>query len=73
MIERKGDEKDVPTIVKKSVKIVETKKAAEITNEPDVSNDDGGLLSEDVIMANRRKLAEKLAGGTAGKKKTDLK
>lgn len=59
MIERKGD-KDVPP--KKTVKIVETKKE-EVVNE----NTNG--LSEDKILANRRKLAEKLSG----KKKVDTK
>lgn len=70
MIERKGD--DVPAAAKKTVKIVEMKKAAEMEDGDAASNGDGGL-SEDVIMANRRKLAEKLAGNSAGKKKTDLK
>lgn len=58
MIERKGD-KDVPA--KKSVKIVEAKK------EEYVPEENG--INEDVIAANRRKMAEKLSG----KKKADTK
>lgn len=54
MIERKGD-KSVPP--KKVVKIVEAKKSEEVIEE--TSND---ALNEDVLMANRRKLAEKLSG-----------
>lgn len=61
MIERK-DGKDV-TPPKKNVKIVESK--IEEIEEPD-SN---GGLSEDVLISNRRKLAEKLSG----KKKADSK
>lgn len=60
MIERKGD-KEVPA--KKSVKIVEVKKE----EEEYVPEENG--FTEDVIAANRRKLAEKLAG----KKKGDSK
>lgn len=64
MITRKGDEKED----KKKVKIVETIKSNELLNEE--MNDDGysptGGLDEDTILANRRKLAEKLSG----KKKT---
>lgn len=59
MIERKGD-KDAPP--KKTVKIVEAKK------EEMVDESTNGL-SEDKILANRRKLAEKLLG----KKKVDTK
>lgn len=58
MIERKGD-KQPP---KKQVKIVEAKR-----EESDDEEQNG--LSEDVILANRRKLAEKLAG----KKKVEIK
>lgn len=58
MIERKGDEKDV----KKSVKIVEIKEDI-IEKE-----DDDQFEKEDQILANRRKLAEKLS-----KKKGDTK
>lgn len=58
MIERKGD-KDVST--KKSVKIVEAKR------EEYVPEENG--INEEVIVANRRKMAEKLAG----KKKADIK
>lgn len=57
MIERKDGKDMAPP--KKNVKIVEVK----VEEEPDTN--DG--LSEDVIIANRRKLAEKLSG----KKKTD--
>lgn len=59
MIERKGD-KDAPP--KKTVKIVEAKKE-------EVVDEDTNGLSEDKILANRRKLAEKLQG----KKKVDTK
>lgn len=58
MIERKGDEKDV----KKSVKIVDIKEET-----VDDRNDDQ-VDKEDQILANRRKLAEKLS-----KKKVDTK
>lgn len=61
MIERK-DGKDVAP-PKKNVKIVEAK--VEIIEEPETSNG----LSEDVLLVNRRKLAEKLSG----KKKADSK
>lgn len=54
MIERKGDKSMPP---KKMVKIIEAKKAEEIIE--DAAND---ALSEDILMANRRKLAEKLTG-----------
>lgn len=57
MIERKDGKDMAPP--KKNVKIVEVK----VEEEPDTN--DG--LSEDVIIANRRKLAEKLSG----KKKAD--
>lgn len=57
MIERKGDEKDV----KKSVKIVDIK-------EDIVEKDDDQFEKEDQILANRKKLAEKLS-----KKKVDTK
>lgn len=57
MIERKDGKDMAPP--KKNVKIVEVK----VEEEPDTN--DG--LSEDVIIANRRKLAEKLSG----KKKVD--
>lgn len=50
MIERKGDEKE-----KKSVKIVEAKR--DVVEE--TMDDDEGI-AEDLILANRRKLAEKL-------------
>lgn len=59
MIERKGDEKEQ----KKSVKIVEAKK--ELPSPPSSPN---GLDSE-TILANRKRLAEKLQG----KKKTEIK
>lgn len=52
MIERKDGKDMAPP--KKNVKIVEVK----VEEEPDTN--DG--LSEDVIMSNRRKLAEKLSG-----------
>lgn len=61
MIERKDGKPVGPP--KKVVKIVEAK--VEADEEPD-SN---GGLSEDVLLANRRKLAEKLSG----KKKVDSK
>lgn len=61
MIERKDGKDMAPP--KKIVKIVEAKVESE--EEPD-SN---GGLSEDVLMMNRRKLAEKLSG----KKKADSK
>lgn len=57
MIERKGDEKDV----KKSVKIVDIK-------EEIIEKDDDQFEKEDQILANRKKLAEKLS-----KKKVDTK
>lgn len=60
MIERKGDEKEV---TKKSVKIVEAQKF-----EPEPIIADNDLLAEDLIVANRKKLAEKLI-----KKKGDSK
>lgn len=59
MIERRGGEKDAPP--KKTVKIVEAKKEE---YEPEENG-----LSEDVIAANRRKLAEKLAGKKKGESK----
>lgn len=61
MIERK-DGKDVAP-PKKIVKIVEAKVQS------DEEADSNGGLSEDVIMMNRRKMAEKLSG----KKKADSK
>lgn len=61
MIERKDGKDMAPP--KKNVKIVEVK--VESAAEPDTN----GGLSEDVIMSNRRKLAEKLSG----KKKADSK
>lgn len=69
MIERKGDEKEM---IKKTVKIVETKKPETLNDNNDNYGDGNGGLSEDILMANRRKLAEKLAGG-GGKKKIDAK
>lgn len=60
MIERKGD-KDAPP--KKTVKIVEARKEIEVEEE----STNG--MSEEVIIANRRKLAEKLSG----KKKAENK
>lgn len=60
MIERKGDKDAAPP--KKIVKIVEAKKEEII--EPEMNG-----LNEDVIAANRRRLAEKLSG----KKKADSK
>lgn len=57
MIERKGGDKQAPP--KKQVKIVEEKPEEKVPDSP-------SGLSEDVIIANRRKLAEKLSG----KKKT---
>lgn len=62
MIERKDGKSVVPP--KKNVKIVEAK--VEVAEEE--TNTNGGL-SEDVLLANRRKLAEKLSG----KKKADSK
>lgn len=59
MIERKGD-KDAPP--KKTVKIVEAKKE-------EIGDENTNGLSEDKILANRRKLAEKLLG----KKKVEIK
>lgn len=59
MIERKGGDKQAPP--KKSVKIVEEQPEEKLTPP------ENGQLSEDVLIANRRKLAEKLAGN---KKKT---
>lgn len=59
MIERKGDEKEQ----KKSVKIVEAKK--EMPSPPSSPNG----LDADMILANRKRLAEKLQG----KKKTEVK
>lgn len=56
MIERKGDEK-----VKKSVKIVENKYEETVVPDQDA-------ISEEEILANRRKLAEKLS-----KKKVETK
>lgn len=61
MIERKDGKDMAPP--KKIVKIVEAKV------EPEEEDDSNGGLSEDVIMMNRRKLAEKLSG----KKKADSK
>lgn len=59
MIQRKGD-KDAPP--KKTVKIVEAKK-------DEIADENTNGLSENKIMANRRKMAEKLLG----KKKVDTK
>lgn len=59
MIERKGGEKDVPP--KKSVKIVEAKK------EEYVPEENG---ADDLIAANRKKLAEKMSSKG---KKADIK
>lgn len=59
MIERKND-KDAPP--KKTVKIVDVKKE-------EIANENTNGLSEDKILTNRRKLAEKLLG----KKKVDTK
>lgn len=61
MIERKDGKDMAPP--KKNVKIVEVK-----MDTPEEANTNDGL-SEDVIIANRRKLAEKLSG----KKKADSK
>lgn len=61
MIERKDGKVMAPP--KKTVKIVEAK------IEPEEEPDSNGGLSEDVILMNRRKLAEKLSG----KKKADSK
>ncbi len=63
MIERKGDEKDA----KKSVKIVDIKE------EVAVDNDDDQFEKEDQILANRRKLAEKLSKKKVDTKKVDTK
>lgn len=60
MIERKGDKEAPP---KKTVKIVEAKREIEVEEE----RTNG--MSEEVIIANRRKLAEKLSG----KKKAENK
>lgn len=59
MITRRGD-KDAPP--KKTVKIVEAKKEG-------IADENTNGLSEDKILANRRKMAEKLLG----KKKVDSK
>lgn len=61
MIERKGDKDTAPP--KKVVKIIDAR------NEDIVEQVTNGGLSEDVILANRKKLADKLAG----KKKADTK
>lgn len=58
MIERKGGEKQAPQ-PKKSVKIFEEKPEQEIQSNNLSQND---MLNEDVLIANRRKLAEKLSG-----------
>lgn len=61
MIERKGDKDAAPP--KKVVKIVEAQKEQVV----EARGDDGA--NEDVIMANRKKMLEKLSG----KKKADSK
>lgn len=61
MIERKDGKSMAP--LKKVVKIVEAK--VESVEEPE----DNGGLTEDVLIANRRKLIEKMSG----KKKADSK
>lgn len=61
MIERKGDKDAAPP--KKVVKIVEVQKEQVV----EARGDDGA--NEDVIMANRKKMLEKLSG----KKKADSK
>lgn len=61
MIERKDGRDVAPP--KKNVKIVETK--LEAVEEPELNNG----MREDVLLANRRKMAEKLSG----KKKADSK
>ncbi|CAO1441202.1 unnamed protein product [Diamesa serratosioi] len=65
MIERKGEEKPV---TKKSVKIVEAKKEDPIIEDKENEN----FMNDDVIMANRKKLADKLkkGGKTAEKQKS---
>lgn len=65
MIERKGEEKPM---TKKSVKIVEAKKEDPIMED----KENGNFMNDDVIMANRKKLADKLkkGGKTAEKQKS---
>lgn len=53
MIERKGDKSSAPP--KKMVKIVEA-------NKEEYFEETSNGLSEDILMANRKKLAEKLSG-----------
>lgn len=53
MIERKGDKSSAPP--KKMVKIVEA-------NKEEYFDETSNGLSEDILMANRKKLAEKLLG-----------
>lgn len=53
MIERKGDKNSAPP--KKMVKIVEA-------NKEEYFEETSNGLSEDILMANRKKLAEKLSG-----------
>jgi len=63
MIERKGEEKET----KKKVKVVEPVKK-EVAKEVETSN--GDLLSEDILLENRRKLAQKMGSPNARKSKT---
>lgn len=65
MIERKGEEKPM---TKKSVKIVEAKKEDPIVED----KENGNFMNDDVIMANRKKMADKLkkGGKTADKQKS---
>ncbi|XP_054261334.1 signal recognition particle receptor subunit alpha homolog [Macrosteles quadrilineatus] len=63
MIERKGEEKET----KKKVKVVEPVKK-EVVEEVEVATN-GDLLSEDILMENRRKLAQKLGSPNARKSK----
>lgn len=62
MIERKGGDATPQVPVKKTVKIVEAQK------EIDEDDDDVNGNSDDVIMANRKKLMEKMSGKKPTKK-----
>lgn len=61
MIEKRGGE----DVVKKSVKIVESVKEIVMPE----SSSDAGISNEDIIIANRRKLAEKLTQKKKGVEK----
>uniref|UniRef100_A0A1B6F339 SRP54-type proteins GTP-binding domain-containing protein n=1 Tax=Cuerna arida TaxID=1464854 RepID=A0A1B6F339_9HEMI len=64
MIERKGDEKET----KKKVKVSAEPVKKEVVKEEAATN--GELLSEEIIMQNRLKLAQKLGSPNARKTKT---